>query len=183
MHALEDENPDVHQKFQSRFHVLRRSNQYWAGIGADLVIEQTLMRSLKSQRGLTRGSGMSDNQRTIWTMSSTVSSAYKLAMQELTANSYTTSEQHKELSTSRVSRDEADLVKVEAKLDSFTPFSDDKSLRHIITGVTANDTVNVHDLCTKGNDIVKNMDSHSVFSYSHKRNLKVKNLHPVVLSK
>jgi hypothetical protein len=63
-------------------------------------------------------------------------------MQDLTVNSYTTGEQHKELSTSRVRRDEVDLVKVAAKLDRFMPFSDDKSLRHIITGVTANEIHN-----------------------------------------
>ena len=51
---------------------------------------------------------MSEHQRTVRAMSSTVSSAYNLAMQELTARSYTTGEQHKELSASRVSRDEAD---------------------------------------------------------------------------
>ena len=38
-------------------------------------------------------------------------------MQELTTNNYTTGEQHKELSTSRVSKDKADLVTVATKLD------------------------------------------------------------------
>ena len=47
MHALEVEKPEVHQKFQSGFHVIRRCSQYWAGLGSDLVIEQTLIRSLK----------------------------------------------------------------------------------------------------------------------------------------
>jgi len=28
MHALEDENPEIHQKFQSGFHVIRHSSQY-----------------------------------------------------------------------------------------------------------------------------------------------------------
>ena len=116
---------------------------------------------------------MSEHQRAVRTMSSTVSSSYNLAMQELTAISYTTGEQHKELSTSRVSRDEADLENVAAKLDNFTPFSDDKSLRNIITGVTANEDVNVHDLFTIENDIVSKMDGHSVFSFSHKRSSKV----------
>ena len=50
------------------FHVIRRTNQYWAGLGSDLVIEQTLMRSLKSTDGLTRGSGMTEHQRARWTM-------------------------------------------------------------------------------------------------------------------
>ena len=73
---------------------------------------------------------MSEHQRAIWTISSTVSSSYNHAMQELSTNSYITGEQHKELSTSRVSRDEADLVTVATKLDIFTPFSDDKSLSY-----------------------------------------------------
>lgn len=119
---------------------------------------------------------MSEHQRAVWTMSSTISSAYNLAMQEMTANTYTTSEQHREQSTSRMKQDEADHEKVKAKLDSFTPFSDDTSLRNIITGSTANGDVNVHDLFTVGNDIVKKMDDHSVFSYSHKRSSKVKTL-------
>ena len=113
---------------------------------------------------------MSEHQRAIWTMSSTVSSSYNLE-QELTANSYTTGEQHNELSTSRVSRDEADLVKVAAKPGSFTAFSDDESLRHMTTRVTANEIINVHELFTIANDVVKNMDSHSVFLYSHKEGL------------
>lgn len=33
----------VHDKFSRGFHVIRSSNQYWAGLSSDLVIEQTLM--------------------------------------------------------------------------------------------------------------------------------------------
>ena len=119
---------------------------------------------------------MSEHQRALWTMSSTVSSSYNLAMQELTMNSYTTGEQHKEFSTSRINRDEADLEKVAVKLDSYSPFSSDKSLRNIITGVNANEDVNVQNLFAIGNDTVKMMDGQSVFSYTHKRSWKVKTL-------
>jgi len=97
-------------------------------------------------------------------------------MQELTARSYATSEQHKELSASRVSRDETDLGKVAEKLHSFTPFSADESLRNIITGINAYEDVNVQDLFEIGKDIVQKMDGQSVFSYSHKRSLKAKTL-------
>ena len=40
-----------------------------AGLSTDLVIEQELMRSLKTTGGLTRGSRMTENQRNIWVMS------------------------------------------------------------------------------------------------------------------
>ena len=110
---------------------------------------------------------MSEHQRAVWTMSSTVSSAYNLAMQEITARTYTTGEQHKS-SASRVSRDEADLSKVAEKLDSFKPFSADESLRNIITGTNANKDVNVHELFEIGKDIVQKMDDNRFFLLSQK---------------
>jgi len=119
------------------------------------------MCSLKSQGGLTRGSGISKHQRTVRAMSSAVSSAYNFAMQELTARSYTTSEQHKELSASRMRRDETDLGKVGEKLDSFTPFSADESLHNIITGIDTNENVNVLDLFKIRKDIAQKMDGQS----------------------
>jgi len=75
-----------------------------------------------------------------------------------------------------VSRDKADLSKVAEKLDSFTPFPADESLRNIITGINANEDVNVQDLFEIGKGIVQKMDGQSIFSYAHKRSLKVKTL-------
>ena len=67
-------------------------------------------------------------------------------------------------------------VKSQKKLDSFIPFSADESLRNIITGINANEDVNVQDLFETGKGIVQKMDGQSVFSYAHKRSLKVKTL-------
>ena len=88
MSGLEIKHPDVFRKFTNGLQVIRRSNQFWAGLSSDLVIEQTLMRLLKSTGGLTHGSGMNEEQRSLWTMS--------VRMQEFNHLSYTTSEQHKE---------------------------------------------------------------------------------------
>ena len=96
MHEWECKNPTVYQKFMNGLHVIRRTNQYWAGLGSDLVIEQTLMRSLKSTGGLTRGGGMTEHQRAVWLMSAPISSAYNYAIQNFNNKIYTTSEQHKE---------------------------------------------------------------------------------------
>ena len=45
---------------------------------------QLLMRSLKTTGGMTHGSGMTDNQRALWTMSKGITLEYKTAMQEFT---------------------------------------------------------------------------------------------------
>ena len=52
MKDLPQTHPIVHEHF---LHVVRRSNRYWAGLSTDLIIEQVLMRSLKTSGGLTRG--------------------------------------------------------------------------------------------------------------------------------
>jgi len=146
MQQLETSNPAVYSKYQEGYHVVRRSDQFWAGLGSDLVIEQTLMRSLKSTGGLTRGSGMTEEQRALWTLSSPVCSEYNVAMQEFNDCTYTSSEQHKEATKSRMERDQSDLAKIQEKLQSCNPFSDDPALRNVVTGVVAKDEVNVDNL-------------------------------------
>ena len=66
MSSLEADHPDVYRKFEAGFHVVQRSNRLWAGLSTDLVIEQVLMRSLKTSGGLTRGGGMTERQQVIW---------------------------------------------------------------------------------------------------------------------
>lgn len=48
MIKLPSTNHTLHSLFESGHHVIRRSNRFWAGSSADLVIEQELMRSMKS---------------------------------------------------------------------------------------------------------------------------------------
>ena len=56
MDALEESHPAVYSKCMDGLIVLRRSDNYWAGIVSDLYIEQVLiMGSIKSMGGLTRG--------------------------------------------------------------------------------------------------------------------------------
>ena len=69
------------------------------------------MMSLKRTGGLIRGSWMSEHQRVIRTMSSPVSSAYNYVMQDFCEMRYTTSEQHKEATVARITKDKKDRLK------------------------------------------------------------------------
>ena len=62
MLKLPETNPDIQMKFEKGFHIVRRSDRFWAGLSTDLLIEQVLMRSMKTQGGLTRGKGMTEIQ-------------------------------------------------------------------------------------------------------------------------
>ena len=52
MSRLPEEHPDVFEYFKEGLHVTRRSDREWAGLSTDLIIEQVLMRSMKTSGGL-----------------------------------------------------------------------------------------------------------------------------------
>jgi len=58
-------HPDVFRKFEKGFPVIRCSSHSWTGLRSDLVIEQTLMKSLKGTGGLTHAGGMSEQQAAV----------------------------------------------------------------------------------------------------------------------
>ena len=143
MSELENRHPDVYLKFVNGRHVVSRSNKFWAGLSSDLVIEQTLMRSLKT-------------------------SVYNMAMQDFNNLTYTTSDQHKETTDARLNRDIHDLAKINSRLIPFTPFSEDCSLRNIVTGIEAPSDTNVHECKAVGMNIITTMVSQAAFQYSFK---------------
>ena len=133
MFQLPSENAKVHKMFVESKFVIRRSDRLWGGLGSDLVIEQVIMRSLKSRGGLTRGSGLTENQRATWLFSMPVCSIYNLAMQEYAGVFMRTSEQHKEMRDSRQKRDSNDIKMLANVLESISPFNSDCTLRNIVT--------------------------------------------------
>ena len=132
MKRLKEEESAVYSAFVNGFHVIRRSDRYWAGLSSDLVIEQVLMRSLKTTGGLIHGTGMSEIQRPVWLLSVPVTAEINGALQEFTGVNYTSSEQHKDTFASRIKRDMNDTKKILAFMDARNPFIEDPSLRCIV---------------------------------------------------
>lgn len=169
MQSLEEDYPGVHHLFQSGYHVVRRNERYWGGLSTDLVIEQALMRSVKSQGGLTRGRGMNEIQRLVWLLSMPACAQVNLAMQTLTGIRYESSEQHKELGKARQNRDMRDTYKLLATLKQWDPFAPDPALRGLVSGITANKGVNVDNAEQVGKTILETMTGENVLEYSFKR--------------
>lgn len=92
MKQLEHNHPDVYNNFMKGHHVVRRSDRFWAGLSCDLTIEQSLMRAAKSRGGLTRGGGISEDQRMVWIQSMPACAEINIAMQKITNLYYETSE-------------------------------------------------------------------------------------------
>ena len=163
MAKLPEQHPEIHQHFKEGLPVIRRSHCCWSGLSPDLVIEQCLMRSLKTTGGLTRGRGFSETQRLLLGLSMPACAEINSSMQQLTNVKYSTSEQHKEATHARVKRDAKDTQEVIPI--SKEPFTAETALRNIATGVTEPPHVNVHESKSIGNHILASMEGNSVASY------------------
>lgn len=141
MLELETTYPWVHTNFSEHgYHTVRRSDRFWAGLWTDLIIEQILMRGLKSRGGLTRGRGVSESVRLLWVKTMHRCASIHNAMSNLTKVLHKTSEQHTELGQSRIKRDNDDLMKIINWFKWHNPFTlDDTSLRSLSMGLTASE--------------------------------------------
>jgi len=172
VNLTQDSTSWLYGKFaDERLHSIRRSDRYWGGLSTDLVIEQTLMRSLKSRGGLTRGRGVEESVRTVWVHTMHQSAAIHLAMTSKTGLQ-TPCVEHADVGTARTRRDAHDLEKIIDWLRLHNPFvSSDGMLRCLSSGVTACDADGVNcDLAeTIGASIHSKLDeekgssSHVVF--------------------
>ena len=165
---LHETHPEV-----SRHTQIKGSALYADQIDSDLVIEQDLMRSMKTRGGLTRGRGMTETQRLVWLMAHPVCAEVNNAMQQLTGVQYNTSEQHKDLTTARQGKDMADTCELLEFLESRNPFSDNYSLRSIATGINAGISVNVDTAKDVGEKILASMAQQKVLQHSFKKKTKL----------
>ena len=169
MDGLRSENPTVYEKLKAGYHVVRRSNRQWAGLSTDLVIEQVLMRSVKSTGGLTRGRGMTECQRLVWLLGMPACADVNRAMQEFTGRRYESSDQHKYSTLSRQTQDAKDIQLLLDDLSSKNPFIEDPTLRSISSGIIAGPEVNVDKAKDVGIKILTSMNGCPVKDFSFKR--------------
>ena len=93
MQYLKENNTTLYEMFMFGLFFIRRSDRYWGGLPKDLVIELTLMRSMKSTGGLISGKrgGIDEKHRSRWLMSLPMCSAVHEAMQSFTDTTLSTS--------------------------------------------------------------------------------------------
>ena len=84
---------------------------------------------------------------------------------------YLSSEQHKDSTKARISRDISDMKSLAVFLEARNPFDSDPSLRSISSGVIADESMNVDGAKQVGESILKSMQGKSVeeFVKRHKQ--------------
>ena len=175
MEELEIKDPDTFQTLM-KHHVIRISDRFWAGLSTDLVIEQVLMRNIKTSGGLTRGKGFTEMQRSVWCQAMPYCAAINRAMQKVTDLFYTTSEQHKEAGSSRRNRDYKDIQTIFDFFKERPPFMAVHPLRNIVSGEVAGHLVNVDRAKDIGQDILNSMCGKEAKTWTFKKNTTAKTL-------
>ena len=127
------------------------------------------MRSMMTSGGLTRGRGMTEQQRLIWLLSMPVCAEINRAMLDLTGVSYSTGEETKDISESRKNRDMKGTKTLLSALAEQNPFTGQKGLRNIMNGVHANETANLDDAKDIGQGILASMTGTFVTEFAFKR--------------
>ena len=127
------------------YHTVRRSDWYCAGLWTDLIIEQVMMRFLKTRGEIMRGGGMTDSIRLVWVGNMHRRVGIHEAMTILTNLKRNTSEQHVELTSSLRRHDKKSMEKIISSFDTHNPFYPMmEELRSLSTGLTASDSDNIN---------------------------------------
>lgn len=127
------------------------------------------MKSLKSNGGLTRGSGFGEGQRAVWLKSMPSCAAVNSAMQIFAHTALETSEQHKEMGISRRKRDIHDTKILYDYLSERNVFADIPGLRNIVDGIVSNSNSNPHEAEHVGMAIINKMEGKSSSEFIFKK--------------
>ena len=132
---------------ESGYFTIRRSDKFWAGVWSDMTIEPVLMRAIKTSGGLTGGRGLSDSTVARWIKSLPLTIPLCNNLENFAGVSHETSEQHKELRTSRQIRDNHDADCFIEWLEAHPPFQSRPTtmLVSLSTGLVADGSVNCDD--------------------------------------
>ena len=183
MLCLTETNPWLSEQFQEGHHAVSRSRRYWAGLWSDLVIEQTLMRSLKSRGGLTRGRGLEENIHLLCVSSINYTAAVHEAMTSLSGIKVGISEQHLGMGFKRPLSDFEDSRKFFEWFEIRNTFTyEDTNLHSLSTGavsIIGKDMVNCENAEAVGLSIQQSLDNFNFTDETIKRKDQLRSLEKI----
>ena len=177
---MPQKHPCLYKQFSEHgFHSVRRSDRYWTGLLTDLIIEQVMMRSVKSRDGMTRGRGFTEAVRLMWVYSMHSCAQVHDAMTSLTGLAHRTSEQHVEFISARRKRDVDDMAVVFNWVSQHNPFHPSQpELQLLSSGLTASDGdgINCDAVEEIGQSIQRTLNKVNVLKCLLKRSMQVRTL-------
>ena len=144
-----------------------------------MTTEQILMKSMKSQGGLTHARGITQSVLTKCILSMIDLIKVCNTMEQFCRVSYNTSEQHVDTSVSSILRDTVDLNKLLEFFKTHDPFPVLNNIMSISTGVVGDETINCYKALERGRSIQNKMIGKTFGSVKLERKSKVLSLRSV----
>ncbi|XP_045475385.1 uncharacterized protein LOC123686399 isoform X2 [Harmonia axyridis] len=168
-------DPGEYDEFTKEgFFTIRRSEKAWAGIWSDMVIEQTLNRFFGTD--LKHGRGVTSSVVTRYLVA--MPSAFNImeCLETYCKIESSNSEQHVDISRSRITKDEVGIKKFLFWLDERNPFEVRTSLVSLSTGIIGGPTINCHNAVEVGLQGIATMVGKNIDNVSLSNAFKVKTL-------
>lgn len=143
-------DPIEYSKFATEgYFTIRRSNKAWSGVWSDMTIEQTLNRFFGTD--LKHGRGVTPSVVARYLLGMPAAFDVMNNLEEVLNISSKSSEQHVDLSASRIQRDDTDISKLLIWLGEHRPFDQRSCLLSLSTGFIGNPEINCHKAFEFGN--------------------------------
>ena len=127
------------------------------------------MWSIKTDGGLNKGQGMTEQQRTVWLLSTPASGHVNHVMQQVSGVCYNASEQYKKFSKSHTNKDYKDAVMVMQYLLPQSPFYSIKELINIHTREVADRNLNADEVYKIRLKIIESMTGVDIDNFMFKK--------------
>ncbi|CAH0757850.1 unnamed protein product [Diatraea saccharalis] len=155
MYNLQNVMPtEEYDRFTKGLFTIRRTDKFWSGVWSDMTIEQTLMRSMKSTGGLTRGRGVSENILSRWILSLPVVQKVSEKVEMYCKVEAKSCEQHMDSGRARIKRDRTDIAKLFQWLKTHDPFRITDKIVCISKGIVGHNEINCHKARDIGRDMM-----------------------------
>ena len=165
MEELPERHPWLYEKFLEGKHAVTRTGNDWTSVPTDMTIEETLMRTVKSSGGLTRGRGFDESVRNLWVLSLSHCDQLDRAVKDFAGLNVQSDTGNKELGVTRRARDVEHTNAFYKWLSVRNPFLvEDEHLYSLSSGIVAdsNDSVNCERAEEIGQRIQKSFDNKTI---------------------
>ncbi|XP_050518957.1 uncharacterized protein LOC126893059 [Diabrotica virgifera virgifera] len=137
-------DPSIYQRFREGFFIVRRSDKLCCGTSTDMIIEQSMMKSMKTHGGISRGRSTKESVISKWVYGMHAMNTVCEGLQVLANVRMDTTDQHVDASDSRLIKDAKDIKKLLDWFSSHDPFPKINKIISIASGVVIDDKINCH---------------------------------------
>lgn len=134
----------VFEKFINGFFTIRRSNKFSCGTWSDMVIEQSLMKSMKTEGVVSRGRSTQASVLCKWIYGMHAMNNVCKGIEKLCNVRLDIVDQHVDARDSRIERDNEDVQKLIEWFTSHNPFPQMNQIMAIDSGIVDDDKINCH---------------------------------------